>query len=194
MIPWTVAHPAHLSFTISQSLVKFMSVQIHSYESVMLPSHLILCCPLLLLPSVFPSIRVFSSESDLIRWPEHWSFSFSISSSNEYSGLISFRTGWLDLLEVQGAFSYLLQHHNFFILQCSAFFIAQLSYLYMTTGKTALTICTFVGKCLGLSSLSFQGAIVFQFHGFSHHPQCFWSQRKENTSLLPLFPHLFGMK
>ena len=84
-------------------------------ESVMLPSHLILCCPLLLLPSVFPSIRVFSSESGLhIRWPEHWSFSFSISSSNEYSGLISFRTGWLDLLEVQGTFSCLLQHHNFF--------------------------------------------------------------------------------
>ena len=110
MTPWTVARQDSLSITNSWRLLKLTFI-----AWVMPSNHLILCCPLLLLPSVFPSIRVFSSESDLhIRWPEHWSFSFSISSSNEYSGLISFRTGWLDLLEVQGTFSCLLQHHNFF--------------------------------------------------------------------------------
>ena len=116
-------------------------------------NHPILCRPLLLLPSIFPSIRVFSSESVLLlRWPNYWSFSYSISPSNEYSGLISFRTDWLDLLAVQGTLKSLLQHHSLkaSILQCSAFFIVQLSHLYMTTGKTiALTRQTFVGKvCL----------------------------------------------
>ena len=115
-------------------------------------NHLILCHPLLL-PSIFPSIRVFSNESVHIRWPKYWSFSFSISPSNEYSGLISFRMDWLDLLAVQGTLKSLLQHHSskVSILWCSAFFIAQLSHPYMTTGKTiALTRWTFVGKVMSL--------------------------------------------
>ena len=119
-------------------------------ESVMPPNHLILCCPLLLLPSIIPSIRVFSNESVLhIRWSKYWSFSFSISSSNEYSGLISFRMDWLDLLAVQGTLRSLLQHHSSkaSILRHSVFFIVQLSHPYMTTGKNiALTRQTFVGK------------------------------------------------
>ena len=106
--PWTAAHQASLSIANSQNLLKLMSI-----ESVMLSNHLILCCPLLLLPSIFPSIRVFSNESVLcIRWPKYWSFSFSISPSNEYSGLISFRIDWLDLLVVQGTLKSLLQHHS----------------------------------------------------------------------------------
>ena len=125
-----------------------------SIELVMPPNHLILCRPLLLLPSIFPSIRVFSNESVLhIRWPKYCSFSFSISPSNEYSGLISFRMNWLDLLAVQGTLKSLLQHHSSkaSILQCSAFFMVQLSYLYMTTGKTiALTRWTFVGRVTSL--------------------------------------------
>ena len=124
--PWTAAHQASLSFTISQSLLKLMSM-----ESVMPSNHLILCHPLLLLLSIFPSIRVFSNESALgIRWPKDWSFSFSISSSSEYSGLISFRVDWLDLLAVQGTLKSLLQHHssNASILWCSAFFMVQLSH------------------------------------------------------------------
>ena len=127
--PWIAACQASLSFTISQSLLKLMSI-----ESVM-PSHLILCCPFLLLPSIFPSIRVFFNESALcIKWPKHWSFSFSISLSNKYLGLISFRIDWLDLLAVQGTLKSLLQHHNLkaSILWHSAFFIVQLSLLYMT--------------------------------------------------------------
>ena len=127
-----------LSITNSQSLLKLMSI-----ESVMLSRHLSLCRPLLLPPSIFSSIRVFSNESVLqIRWPKYWSFSFSISSSNEYSGLISFRLDWLDLLAVQGTLKSLPQHHSSkaSILWCSAFFIVQLSHPYMTTGKTiALT-------------------------------------------------------
>ena len=119
--PWTVAHQASLSFTISQSLLKLISIEL------MMPSnHLILCHPLLLLPSVFPSIRVFSSESALcIWWPKYWSFSFSISPSNEYSGLISFRTDWFDLLAVQETLKSLLQHHSLkaSVLQYSAFFM-----------------------------------------------------------------------
>ena len=130
------------------SLLKFMSI-----ESVMPSTHLILCHPLLL-PSIFPSIRVFSNESVLyIRWPEYWSFTFSISSSNEYSGLISFGMDWLDLLAVQEILKSLLQHHSSkaSILQCSAFFIVQLSQPYMTTGKTiALTRWTFVSKVMSL--------------------------------------------
>ena len=136
--PWTTAHQASLTITNSRSLPKFMSI-----ELVMPSSHLILCRPLLLLPSIFPNIRVFSNESALhIRWPKSWSFSFNISPSNEYSGLISFRMDWLDLLAVQGTLKSLLQHHSSkaSILQCSAFFMVQLSHPYMTTGKTiALT-------------------------------------------------------
>ena len=147
--PWTATHQASLSVTSSRSSPKLMPI-----ESVMPSNHLILCCPLLLLPSAFPSIRVFSSESILhIRWPKYWSFSFSISPSKEYSGLISFRIDWLDLLAVQGTLESLLQHHSSkaSILQCSAFFIVQLSYPYMTTGKTiALTRWTFVGKVMSL--------------------------------------------
>jgi len=133
----------------SQSLLKLTSI-----VSVTSSNHLTLCLPLLFLPSIFLSIRVFSSESVLcIRWPKDWSFSLSISPSNEYSGLISFRMDWLDLLAVQGTLKSLLQHHSSkaSILQCSAFFIVQLSHPYMTTGKTiALTRRTFVGKVMVL--------------------------------------------
>ena len=143
--PWTAARQASLSIANSRSLLKLISV-----ESVMPSNHLILCHPLLLLPSIPASIRVFSNESALhMRWPKYWSFSFSISPSNEYSGLISFRMDWLDLLAVQGTLKSLLQHHSSkaSILQRSAFFIVQLSHPYMTTGKTkALTRWTFVGK------------------------------------------------
>ena len=135
-LPWTTALQACLSITSSQSLPRLMSI-----ESVMPSNHLILCHPLLLLPSIFPSIRVFSNESVLrIRWPKYWSFSFSISPSSEHPGLISFRTDWLDLLAVQGTLKSLLQHHSSkaSILQRSAFSIVQLSHPYMTTGKTSM--------------------------------------------------------
>ena len=145
----TAACQASLSITSSQNLPKLMSI-----ESVMPSNHLILCCPLLLLPSIFPSIRVFSNESALhIRWPKYWSFSFNISPSNEHPGLISFRMDWLDLLAVQGTLKSLLQHHSSkaSILWHSAFFRVQLSHPYMTTGKTiALTRWTFVGKVMSL--------------------------------------------
>ena len=138
-----------LSITNSWSLLKLMSV-----ESVIPSNHLILCCPLLLPPSIFPSIRVFSNESVLcISWPKYRSFSFSVSPSSEFSGLISFRMDWLDLLAVQGTLKSLLQHHSSkaSILQHSAFFTVQLSHPYMTTGKTiALTRQTFVGKVMSL--------------------------------------------
>ena len=147
--PWTEAHQASLSITNSRSLLKLMSI-----ELVMPSNHLIFCRPLSLLPSIFPSIRVFSDESVLhIRWPKYWSFSFSISPSNEYSGLISFRMDWLDLLAVQGTLKSLLQHYSSkaSILRCSAFFTIQLSHPYMTTGKTvAVTRWTFVGKVKSL--------------------------------------------
>ena len=133
MTLWTAARQASLSITNSQSLLKLTSA-----ESVMPSNHLILCRPLLLLPSVFPSIRVFSNESVLhIRWPKYWNFRFSISPSNEYSRLVSFRIDWLDLLAVQGTVKSLLHHHSSeaSVLQCSAFFIVQLSHPYMTTGK-----------------------------------------------------------
>ena len=147
--PWTAACQASLSITNSQSLIKLMSI-----KSVMPSNHLILCHPLLLLLSIFPSIRVFSSESVLhIRWPKYWSFSFSISPSNKYSGLISFTIDWLDLFAVQGTLKSLLQHHSSkeSILRHSAFFIVQLSHPYMTTRKTmALTRWTFVGKVMSL--------------------------------------------
>ena len=146
---WTAAHQASLSITNSRSLPKLMSI-----ESVMPSSHLILCRPLLLLHSILPSIGVFSNESALhIRWPKFWSFSFSISPSNEHPGLISFRMDWLDLLAVQGTLKCLLQHHSSkaSVLQRSAFFIVQLSHPYMTTGKTiALTRCTLVDKVMTL--------------------------------------------
>ena len=147
--PWTAARQASLSATNSQSLLKLMSI-----ESVMPYNHLILCHPLFLLHSIFPSIRVFSNESVLyIRWPKCWSFSFNISLSNEYSGLISFRMDWLDFLAVQGTLKRLLQHHSSkaSILRHSAFFVVQLSHPYMTPGKTiALTRWTFVGKVMSL--------------------------------------------
>ena len=132
--PWTAAHQASLSFTISHSLLKHMSS-----ELVILSSHLVLSRPLLLLRSMCPSIRVFSNESALrVRWPKYWSFSFSVSPSNEYSGLVSFRIDWFDLLVVQGTLKSLLQHHTSkaSILQHSAFLMVQLSHPYMTTGKT----------------------------------------------------------
>ena len=150
--PWTTAHQASLSITNSQSLLKLMCI-----ESVMPSSHLIFCRSLLLLPPILPSIRVFSNESTLcIRWPKYWSFSFSISPSNEHLGLNSFRMDWmdwLDLLAVQGTLKSLLQHHNSkaSVLRCSAFFIVRLSHPYMTTGKTiALTRQTFVDKVMSL--------------------------------------------
>ena len=144
---WTTAYQASLFITNSRSLLKLMSI-----ESVIPSNHLILCCPLLFLPSIFPSIRVFSNELVLpIRWPKYWSF--SISPSNEYSGLISFRLDWLDLLAIQGTLKSLLQHHSskVSVLQGSAFFIVQLSHPHMTTGKNiALTRWTFVGKVRSL--------------------------------------------
>ena len=148
MIPWTAARQSSLSFTSSWSLLKLMFI-----KSVRPSNHLILCCPLLL-PSIFPSMRILSNESVLpIRWPKYWSFSFSISPSNEYSGLLSFTMDWLDALAVQGTLKSLLQHHSSkgSMLQCSAFFTVQLSHPYMTTGKTiALTRWTFVGKVMSL--------------------------------------------
>ena len=157
-----VARQAPLSSTVSWSLLKFMFIE--STESVMLSNHPVLCPLLLLLPSIFPSIRVFSSEPALhSRWPKYWSF--SVSPSNEYSGLISFRINWLDLPVVQGTLRSLLQHHNLkaSIHHCSTFFMIQLSHLYMTTGKIIiLTICIFVSKVMPLlfSTLS-RFAIAF---------------------------------
>ena len=147
--PWIAAHQASLFITNSRSPPKLMSI-----ESVMPSNHRILCHPLLLLPSTFASIRVFSNESILrIRWPKDWSFSFNISPSNKHPGLISFRMDWLDLLAVQGTLKSLLQHHSSkaAILWCSAFFTVQLSHLYMTTGKAiALARRTFVSKLMSL--------------------------------------------
>ena len=149
MAPWAAELQASLSITKSQSLLKLMST-----ELVMPSNHLILCCPLLLLPSIFPSIRVFSNESiPRIRWRKHWSFSFSIIYSNQYAGMISFSIDWFDLLAVQGTLKSRLQYHSSqkSILWHSAFFIVQLSHPYMTTGKTlALTRWAFVGKVMSL--------------------------------------------
>ena len=154
--PWIAARQASLSITNSRSSLRFMSI-----ESVMPSSHPILCHPLLLLSSIPPSIRVFSSESTPhIRWPEYWSFSFSISPSKEHSELISFRMDWLDLLAVQGTLKSLLQHHSSkaSILQPSAFFTVQLSHPYMATGKAiALIRWTFVGKVISLLSICYLG-------------------------------------
>ena len=181
-IPWTAAHQASLSITISWSLLKLMSI-----ESVMPSNHLILCHPLLL-PSIFPRVRVFPSESTLrIRWPKYWSFSFSISSSNQYSGLISFRMDWLDLLAVQGTLKSLLQHHSSkaSIFQFSAFFIVQHSHPYMTTGKTkALTRWTFVSKVMSLL-FNMLSRLVIVFHPRYKHPLISWLQ---SPSVLILEP------
>ena len=147
--PWTAACQVSLSFTISSSLLKFMSI-----ELVMPPNHLILCHPLLFLPSIFPSIRVFSNETALhIRWPKYWSFSFSITSFNDYPGLISFKIDWFDRLALWGTLKSLLQHNSSkaSVLQCPPLFMAQLLHPYMTTGKTtALTRWTSVGKIMSL--------------------------------------------
>ena len=174
----------------------------------MLSNHLILCHRLLLPPSMFPSIRVFSNESALrIRWPKYWSFSFSISPSNEHSGLISFRMDWLDLLAVQGTLKSLLQHHSSkaSIPQCSAFFIVQLAHPNMTTGKTiVLTRWAFVGKVMSLLS-NMLSRLVITFLPRSKHLFISWLQSpsgvilqhpppKKSLSLFPLFPHLFAMK
>ena len=158
--PWTAACQTSLSITNSQSLLKLMSI-----ESMMPSNHLIVYHPLLLLPSIFPSIRIFSNESVLcIRWPKYWSFSFSISPSNEHSGLISFRMDWLDLLAVQGTLKSPLQHHSSkaSILQCSAFLLVQRSYPYMTTGKTITLIRqTFVSKVMSLVFSMLSRLVIF---------------------------------
>ena len=177
-----------------------------STESVIPSKHLILCRPLLLPPSIFPSIRVFSKESALcIRWPKYWSFSFSISPSYEYSGLISFRIDRLDLLAVQGTLKNLLQYNSSkaSILRCSAFFIVQLSHPNMTTGKTiALTRWTSVGKEMHLI-FNMLSTWVMTFLPRSKHlliswlqspSDQFWSPPKLSLSLFPLSPHLFPMK
>ena len=157
--PWIAAHQASLSITISRS-----SLTLTSIKSMMPSSHLILCCPLFLLPPIPPSIRVFSNESTLrMRWPKYWSFSFSIIPSKEIPGLISFRMDWLDLLAVQGTLKSLLQHHSSkpSILRHSAFFTVQLSHPYMTTGKTvALTRRTFVGKVMSLLLNMLSGLVI----------------------------------
>ena len=174
-------------------------------KSVMPSSHLILCCPLLPLPPIPPSIRVFSNESALLmRWPKYWSLSFSISPSKEHPGLISFRMDWLDLLAVQGTRRSLLQHHSSkaSILRCSAFFTVQLSHPYMTTGTTiALTRQTFVGKVMSLL-FNMLSRLVITFLLRSKHLLISWLQspsvvileKKLSLTLFPLFPHLFPMK
>ena len=164
--PWTIAREASLSITNSRNPPKPMSI-----ESMMPSNHFILCHPLHLLPSIFPSIRVFSNESALhMRYPKYWSFSFNISPSNEHPGLISFRMDWLDLLAAQGTLKSLLQHHSskVSILLRSAFFIVQLSYPYMTTGKIiALTRRTFVGKVMSLLLICYLGWSQFSLQGES---------------------------
>ena len=174
MTPWTAARQASLSITNSRS-----SLQLMSMELVMPSSHLILCRPLLLLPLIPPSIRVFSHESALrIKWPKYWNLSFSISPSNEHPGLISFRMDWFHLLAVQGTLKSLLQHYSSVasILQRSAFFTVQLSHPYMTTGKTiALTRRTFVGKVMSLL-LDMLSRLVKTFLPRSKHLLISWRQ------------------
>ena len=180
--PWTEAHQASLSIANSQSLLKLMSI-----ESVMPSNHLI-CCPLLLLLSIFPSIRVFSNESvPRIRWPKYWSFSFNTSPSNEHAGLISFRMDYLDLLAVQGTLKSLLQHHSSkaSILRHSAFFIVQLSYPYMTPGKTiALTRWTFVSNLMSLL-FNMLSRLVLTFLLRSKHVLISWLQAPSAVILKP---------
>ena len=181
--PWTAACQASLTITNSLSLLKLMSI-----ESVTPSNHLILCRPLLFLPSIFPSIRVFSNGSVFhIRWPKYWSFSFSISPSNEYSGLISFRIDWLDLLAVQETLKSLLQHHSSktSILHHSAFFVVQLSHPHMTTGKTiALTRWIFVGKVMSLL-LNMLSRFVITFIPRSKRLLISWLQSPSEVILEP---------
>jgi len=183
MTPWTAAHQASLSITNSWSSLKLLSI-----ESVMPSNHLILCRPLLLLPPIPPSIRVFSNESVLhIRWPKYCSFSFNISPYNEYPGLISFRMDWSDLLAVQGTLKSLLQHHSskVSLLWCSAFFIVQLSHSSMTTGKTtALTRWTFVGKVMSLL-FNMLSRLVITFLPRSKHLLISWVQSPSAVILEP---------
>ena len=195
--PWTAARQAALSITNSQRMLKFMSI-----ESVMPSNCLILCCPLLLLPSILPSVRVFSNKSVFrIRWPKYWSFSFSISPSNEHSELISFRIDWFDLLAVQGTLKSLLQHHRSkaSILWRSAFFMVQLSHPYMTTGKTiASTRQTFVGKVMSLL-FNMLSRFVTAFVPRSKRLLISWQQSpsavilepKKIKSVTVSFPHQF---
>ena len=177
------ARQPSLTCKISPSLRKLMPI-----ESMMPSNHLILCCPLLLLPSIFPSIRVFSNESALhISWPKYWGFSFSISPSNEYSGLIFFRIVWLDLLAVQGTLKSLLQHHSLkaSILQRSAFFMVQLSHPYMTTGKTIpLTRQTFVSKVMSLLFIMLS-TLVIAFLPVGKHLLISWLQLPSAVILEP---------
>ena len=203
--PWTAAQQASLSITNSWSLLKLMSI-----GSVMPSNHLILYPPLLLLPSIFPNFRVFSNESVLrITWPKDWSFSFSISPSNEFSGLISFRMDLLDLLAVQSTLKSFLQHHSSkaSILQHSAFFIVQFSHPYMTTGKTiALTGWTFVGKVMSLLFNMLSRLVIITFLPRSKHLLISWLQPPSAVILEPKkiksvtvstvidVPHLFSMK
>ena len=199
--PWNAAHQASLSITNSQSLLKPISI-----ELVMPSDHLILCRPLLLLPPIPPSIRVFSNESALrMRWPKDWNFSFSISPFNEHLGLISFRMDWLDLLAVQGTIKSLLEHHSSkaSILWCSVFFVVQLSHPYMTTGKNiALTRQTFAGK---VKSLLFNmlSRLVIAFLPRNKHLFISWLQslsavilepRKIKSLTVSTVSHLFAMK
>ena len=181
--PWRAGHQASLSITNSWSLLKFMSI-----ESVTPSNHLILCHPLLLPPSIFPSIRVFSNESVLpIRWPKYWSFSFNISPSNEYSGLISFKIDWFDLFAVQGALKSLHHHHSskVSILQHSAFIMVQLSHPYMISGKTiALTRWTFVGKVISLL-FNMLSRLVITFIPRSKRLLISWSQSPSAVILEP---------
>ena len=181
--PWTTAHQAPLSIANSWSLLKIMSI-----ESLVPASHLILCHPLFLLHSIFPSIRVFSNQSALhIRWIRYWSFSFSISPSNEYSGLISFRMDWLDLHAVPGTLKSLIQHRSTkaSILWCSAFFRVQLSHPYMTTGKTiALSRWAFVGKVMSLL-FNMLSKLVITFLPRSKHLLSSWLQSPSAVILEP---------
>ena len=181
--PWFSARQTSLSITNSRSPLRLMSI-----ESVMPSSHLILCRPLLLLPPILPSIRIFSNESTLrMRWPKYWSFIFSIIPSKEYPGLTSFRMDWLDLLAVQGTLKSLLQHHSSkaSILWCSAFFTVQLSHSYMTTGKTiALTRWTFVGKVMSLL-FNMLSRLVITFLPRSKHFLISWLQSPSAVILEP---------
>ena len=181
--PWIAARQASLSITNSQSSLKLMSI-----ESVIPSSHLILCCPLLLLPLIPPSIRVFSNESTLrMRWPNYWSFKFSIIPSNEQPGLISFRMDWLDLLAVQGTLKSLLQHHSSkaSILPHLAFFTVQLSHPYVATGKTiALTRWTFIGRVISLP-FNILSTLVITFLPRSKHLLISWLQLPSAVMLEP---------
>ena len=196
-MPGLPVHHQHLEFT-----------QTHVLESMMPSNHFILCCPLLLLPSIIPSIRVSSNESVLcIRWSNYWSFSFNTSPSNEHLGLISSRMDWLDLLAVQGTLKSLLQYHSSkaSIIQRSAFFIVQFSHLYVTTGKTiALTRCPLLDKMMSLL-LNVLSSLVITFLPMSTYLLISWLQspsavilepkkKKKSQLLFPLFPHLFAMK